>query len=67
MSPATIALLVQFSLQYGIPAAIKVAELFQKKDATVDDVIVAFKLAKKPYDQYENLPEGSPIQPLPPA
>jgi hypothetical protein len=52
MSPATIAIIAQFAIQYGIPAALKLVSLFEKKDATVEDVKAAFSLAHKSYEEY---------------
>lgn len=52
MSPATIAIIAQFAIQYGIPAALKLVALFEKKDATVEDVKAAFALAHKSYEEY---------------
>lgn len=67
MTPTTIALIIQFSIQYGIPAALKIIDLFQKKDATIEDVKAAFALAHKSYEEYENLPSGGSVPALPPA
>lgn len=67
MTPATIAILAQFAVQFGLPAAIKLIDLFKKRDATVEDVSAAFALARKAYEEYEALPPGSPVAPLPPA
>lgn len=67
MDAATISLLVQFALRYGIPAAIEISHLFQKKEATLEEVKAAFSRAHKSYEDYEALPPGSPVTPLPPA
>lgn len=67
MEAATISLLVQFAIKYGIPAAIQIANLFQKKEATIDEVLAAFSRAHKAYEDYEALPPGSPVTPLPPV
>lgn len=66
MDPATIALLIGFATKYGIPAAIKIAELFHKKEATTADVVAAFSAAHTAYEDYEALPPGSTVPPLPP-
>lgn len=54
MSPATIALIANFAIQFGFPAALKLIALFEKKDATVEDVKAAFALAHKSYEDYVN-------------
>lgn len=67
MTLETIGLLVAFATKYTIPAALQIIALFEKKEATVDEVRGAFANAHKAYESYENLPEGSTIPPLPPA
>lgn len=67
MNPATISLLTQFAINFGIPAALKIAALFQKKEATIEDVIAAFSAAHASYESYEALPPGSTVPPLPPV
>lgn len=67
MNPATISLLIQFAIKFGIPAAVQIAALFQKKEATIEDVQAAFGRAHKSYEDFEALPPGSTVPPLPPA
>lgn len=67
MEAATLNLLISFAVQYGIPAALKIIDLMKKKDATIEDVQAAFQAAHKSYSDYENLPEGSTVPPLPPV
>ena len=64
MSPATIALIIEFSIKYGIPAAQKIIALFEKQDATIADVQAAFAAAHKSYEEYEGtLPANVPNLP----
>jgi hypothetical protein len=65
MEAAAILQIVAFATQYGIPAAQKIIELLQKKDATIEDVKAAFAAAHKSYEEYEALPEGSTVPALP--
>lgn len=66
MTPSTIAILAQFAIQFGLPAALKLIDLYRKRDATIEDVHAAFSAAYKSYEEYEDLPPGSPVTPLPP-
>jgi len=65
-TPEIIGTLANFAIEFGIPAAINIAHLFDKKEATLDDVTNAFKAAHTSYEEYENLPAGGPVKPLPP-
>ena len=65
MTPATISLIAQFAISFGIPAALELIELFHKKDATLEDVKATFQLAHKHYEEYEALPADSTVPPLP--
>jgi hypothetical protein len=67
LNAETIALLARFAIEFGLPAARKLIDLFEKKDATIADVRAAFAAAHTSYDDYEALPAGSPVSPLPPA
>ena len=67
MDPATISLIAQFAIQFGIPAAQHLIALYEKPNATIEDVKAAFALAHKSYEEYENLPAGSSVEPLPAA
>lgn len=66
MDSEAIKLLAQFAIQFGIRAALEIAPLFQKKEATLADVQAAFGRAHKSYEDYEALPPGSTVPPLPP-
>ncbi len=65
MELATVTLIAQFALKFGVPAALALAELFAKKEATIEDVRKAFALAHTSYDQYEALVPGGPVPALP--
>lgn len=54
-------LLIQFALQYGIPAAEDIIAALKKPDATIADVEALFAKIKS-YDQYNipNLPTTVP-------
>lgn len=54
MTPATIAIIAQFAIQYGIPAAQELIALFKKPDATIADVETMFAKVK-PYEAF-NIP-----------
>lgn len=65
MNPQTIALIAQFAIEFGLPAAAKLIALFEKKDATIADVKAAFADAHTAYEEYENLTPGGAVKPLP--
>lgn len=52
MDPATISLIVQFALQYGIPAARKLVELFHTEKPTTEQWEAVFAPAEKSYGDY---------------
>lgn len=62
MTPAVIALILQYGIQYGPGIAQEVIALFKKQDATIADVEALFAKIK-PYDQY-NIP-NLPTPPTP--
>lgn len=62
MTSATIALIAQFAIQYGIPAAQELIALLKKPDADIADVEALF-LKIKTYDSY-NIP-NLPVPPQP--
>lgn len=64
MTPATIVLIAQFAVQYGIPAAQELIALLKKPDATIADVEALFAKVKS-YDSY-NIP-NLPVPPTPVA
>lgn len=57
MTPALIATLVQYAVQYGIPAVMDVIAIIKRPDATIADVEAMFSKVKT-YDQY-NIPNIS--------
>jgi len=54
MNPALIGVILQFAVQYGIPAAQEAIALLKKPDATLADVEALFAKVKT-YEQY-NIP-----------
>lgn len=47
--PPAILLIVQYALQFGIPAALEIVKLFQKTNPTLADWEAAFAVAQTPY------------------
>lgn len=58
MTPATIAIIAQFAIQYGIPAAQDLIALFKNQNATIADVEAMFAKVLT-YEQY-NIPVLTP-------
>lgn len=52
MTPAMIALIAQYALEYGLPAARKLVELFRTPAPTWDQWDDIFALSEKPFDDY---------------
>jgi len=55
MNPTLVALLVQYGLQYGIPAAMEIISVLRNSNATISDVEALFAKIKT-YEQY-NIPD----------
>jgi hypothetical protein len=55
MNPTLVALLVQYGLQYGIPAAMEIIAVLRNSNATISDVEALFAKIKT-YEQY-NIPD----------
>lgn len=64
MPPATILLIVQAALQYGIPFAQQVIALFQKTTVTLDDWNKLFAIAHTPLGVTPDLTITGPITDL---
>ena len=58
MSPTLIALIIQYGLQYGVPAVTEIISTLRKPNATIDDVEALFAKLKT-YAEYQipNLPK----------
>lgn len=54
MNPAILVIL-QYAVQYGIPAALEIVKLFQKPNPTLADWEAAFAVAQTPYGLTPNL------------
>lgn len=51
MSEATILLLIQYGLRYGVPAVLEIIKLMKTENPTLDQVQKAFDVAQTPFDQ----------------
>ena len=61
MSQAMI--IAQFAIQYGIPAAQKLAALFAREAPTNDDWLQVWALCEKPYESYTTGLPGTEANP----
>lgn len=52
MTPATIAMIAQLMIDFGVPTARKFVELLRKPAPTWDDWDDVFAQAEKPFDDY---------------
>lgn len=55
MNPALVALIIQYGLQYGTPAAMEIIAVLKNSNATISDVEALFTKIKT-YEQY-NIPD----------
>lgn len=55
MNPTLVALIIQYGLQYGIPAAMEIIAVLRNTNATLSDVEALFAKIKT-YEQY-NIPD----------
>ncbi len=62
MSPALISILLQYGIQYGIPAVMEIIALIKKPDATVADIEALFAKIQT-YEQY-NIPNVTAPAPV---
>lgn len=52
---ALIPLILQYALQYGVPAAISIINAIKKPEATLDDLAAALQVAQTPYGLTPNM------------
>lgn len=61
MGPAVIPIILQYALQYGVPAVMEIIKLFQKDAITVADWEAAFAVAQTPYGLTPQLLQSGPV------
>lgn len=57
MDPATIALIISYTIKFGIPAGQALVKLFRTPNPTDADWDAMFALSQKSYDDYINGPQ----------
>lgn len=72
MTPALLALLIQYGLQYGAPALIEIIKLFKIEQPTLADIEAAFRNSQKRFEEgFEGVLAPGVLQPntptVPPA
>lgn len=64
MTPALVALLIEYAVKYGIPAVLELINTIKQPTMTWDDIQAAFKMAETPYGLTPELvakPAPSPV------